>query len=55
MAPRNVDPKLLEELRAVFVDEVAVQREALSGLLVTLERETSEPTEIQRADRKSVV
>lgn len=49
MAPRNVDPKLLEELRAVFVDEVAVQREALSGLLVTLERETSEPTEIQRA------
>lgn len=47
--PSSLDPALLAELRAVFVDEVAAQRAVLQGHLVTLERETSDDAAVRAA------
>ncbi len=44
-----MDPKLLAELRGVFDEEVAVQRTLLARLLITLERDTSSPEDLDAA------
>ncbi len=48
-----MDSQLLEELRAVFDEEVAMQRNALAGLLVTLERDSSSAQDRDAATKEA--